>query len=409
MSGDLERRLRKLRERVPEPEARLLEQVRASLIAGRGEGAGPSHPRRGRPGGGGLLIAVAALLVGSAVGFGVGQTFDPRSGTAAAAPSYGIGFLPADGWNVVQNGIRSSRSATSIAATVPLESSDLTAGGFPRETVAALPPDGVVISATVYPNGFRPFWQLPRLRLPLHLTDAASEEARPHRAYYRILANVNGQDIDVRIVFGAAVPPATATLESDRQLSRVVVRSAPSVTIDARPTLADRTSFVVTVYGRVSGAPGDDDVRIEAKECGFGPYFHGVAGADPDPDGAWTAQVVPWTKTTYRARWKSDTSGEVVVRYAPRVTLQWTSTGKLQVFVGTQKTIPGRRVAIERFSSSSGTWVKVRMVKLGKIGTGMLQGRIRLNVAKGTLLRATVPESETGACYERGVSNTLRR
>jgi hypothetical protein len=409
MSDDLERRLRKLRERVPEPEPRLLEQVRASLIAGRGEGAGPAPSRRGRPGGGGLVIAVAALLIGSALGFGVGQTFDPRSGSAAAAPSYGIGFLPADGWNVVQNGIRSGRGATSVAATVPLESSDLAAGRFPRETIASLPPDGVVISATVYPDGFRQFWQLPRLRLPLHLTDAASDAPRPHRTYYRILANVNGQDVDVRIVFGAAVPPATATLEADRQLSRIVVRSSPTVTIDARPTLADRTSFVIALFGRVSGASGDGDVRVEAKECGVSPYFHGVGGAAPDPDGSWTAQVVPRTKTTYRARWKSDTSGEIVVRYAPRVTLQWTGNGKLQVFVGTQKTIPGRRAAIERFSATHGTWLKVRTVRLARIGTGMLQRRIRLDVSKGTLLRATLPESETGPCYEPGVSNTLRR
>ena len=354
-------------------------------------------------------MAVAALLLGSALGFGVGQTFDPRGGTAAAAPSYGIGFLPADGWNVVQNGIRSGRGTTSIAATVPLESNDLAVGGFPRETVASLPPDGVVISATVYPNGFRQFWELPRLPLPLHLTDAASDQPRPHRTYYRILANVNGQDVDVRIVFGAAVPPATATLEADRQLSRIVVRSAPTVTIDARPTLADRTSSVITVFGRVSGASGDGAVRVEAKECGLTPYFHGVTGADPDPDGSWTAQVVPWTKTTYRARWKSDTSGEVVVRYAPRVTLQWTSNRKLQIFVGTQRTIPGRHAAVERFSPTHGTWVKIRTVKLAKIGTGMLQRRIRLDVAKGTLLRATLPEAETGPCYERGVSNTLRR
>jgi hypothetical protein len=223
--GDLERRLRKLRDRVPEPEPKLLEQVRASLIAGRGEGAPAVPKRRGRPGGGGLVIAVAALLIGSAVGFGAGRVFDPRGGEAKAAPSYGIGFLPADGWNVVQNGIRRGRRATAIAATVPLKSSDLAAGGFPRETVASLPHDGLLISATAYANGYRRGWILPRLRLPLHLTDAAFGEPHPDRTYYRILANVNGQDVDVRIVFGAAVPPAVATLEADRQLSRIVVRS----------------------------------------------------------------------------------------------------------------------------------------------------------------------------------------
>ena len=222
--GELERRLRELRELVPEPEPKLLEQVRASLIAGRGEGAPTAVPRRGRPGGGALLIAVTALLLGSAVGFGVGRVFDPNGGAAAAAPSFGIGFLPADGWNVVQNGIRRGRGTTAIAATIPLDSSDVTRGGFPRDTVAELPADGVLISATVYPNGYLPDWVLPRVRAPLHLTDAAFGEPSPHRTYYRILANVNRQDVEIRIVFGAAVPPATATLEADRQLSRIVVR-----------------------------------------------------------------------------------------------------------------------------------------------------------------------------------------
>jgi hypothetical protein len=222
--GDLERRLRKLRDLVPEPEPRLLEQLRAGVIAGRGEGPPPARARRGRPGGGGLLIAIAALLLGSAVGFGIGRVFDPNGGEAAAAPSYGIGFLPANGWNVVQNGIRHGRGTTAIASNVPLDSSDVSRGGFPRDTVAELPHDAVVISATVYPNGYLPQWVLPRLRAPLHLTDAAFGQPSPNRTYYRILANVNGQDVEVRIVFGAAVPPATATLEADRQLSRIVVR-----------------------------------------------------------------------------------------------------------------------------------------------------------------------------------------
>jgi hypothetical protein len=221
--GELERRLRELREKVPEPEPRLLEQVRASLIAGRGEGA-PRAPRRGRPGGGGLLIAVTALLLGSAVGFGAGRVFDPNGGEAAAAPSYGIGFLPADGWNVVQNGIRRGRGTTAIAATIPLDSSDVSRGGFPRDTVMDLPSDGVLISATVYPNGYLPQWVLPRVRAPLHLTDAAFGQPNPERTYYRILANVNGQDVEIRIVFGSTVPPERATLEADRQLSRIVVR-----------------------------------------------------------------------------------------------------------------------------------------------------------------------------------------
>jgi hypothetical protein len=205
------------------------------------------------------------------------------------------------------------------------------------------------------------------------------------------------------------VPPETATVEADRQLSRIVVRSSPSVTIGARPSLADRTSFAITVFGRVSGAAGDEDVRVEAKECGLAAGFHGVAGARPEPDGSWTAQVIPWTKTVYRARWKNDTSDEVVVRYAPRVTLQWTSTGKLEVMVATQRTIPGRRVDVERFSAATGTWTKLRTITLAKIGTGVLQRRVRLSVPRGTLLRATLPESQTGSCYERGVSNTLRR
>jgi hypothetical protein len=91
------------------------------------------------------------------------------------------------------------------------------------------------------------------------------------------------------------------------------------------------------------------------------------------------------------------------------VTLGWTGTGKLKIFVGTQRTIAGRIVVLERFSLSSGAWAKVRTVKLNKIGTGELQRRLRINVPNGTLLRAVLPESQTGPCYDPGVSNTLRK
>src|SRR5918992_4365987 len=85
-----------------------------------------------------VALVAALVLVGSALGFGLGSSLTP-SGSAGTTFA-GFGFLPASGWTVVQSGtIDSSGAATAIAATVPLHPDDA-AGAVPRSTVRSLSP-----------------------------------------------------------------------------------------------------------------------------------------------------------------------------------------------------------------------------------------------------------------------------
>jgi hypothetical protein len=141
----------------------------------------------------GLAVAVA-LLVGSGFGFALG-TSHTLSGSAAEGPIE-LGFVPAKGWNVLQTATKPTPARPAqqaIAANVPLRPED-DADGIPYATLLGLPPHGVVIVASFM---------------------AAGEEA-----------NVNGYGVEVNVYFGRHRPAPGLIAAAQRQLDRLVVRSA---------------------------------------------------------------------------------------------------------------------------------------------------------------------------------------
>jgi hypothetical protein len=177
----------------------------------------------------GLALALA-LLVGSGFGFALGTASTP-SGDAASAGA-GLGFLPARGWNVLQAATQATQvqEAIAIAANVPISRDDA-AARLPYSTMLTLPPNGVVIVANFTARGNK--WRdqsYPRHALPLRLRDAAagSIQVRPESplGQYQLQAAVNGHNVDVNVYFGTPHPAPALITAAQRQLDRMVVRSA---------------------------------------------------------------------------------------------------------------------------------------------------------------------------------------
>jgi hypothetical protein len=368
----------------------------------------PLHPR--------WAIAVAvALLVGSGFGFGLGSrgTESGRAGTSFG----GLGFLPAEGWTVVQSEAAGATSARAIAANVPLHPDD-EPGAVPYATLEALPPHGVVLYAALTTRGdLVTDIDFPPHRLPLRFADAKRISAFQDPAVsprglsrYRLQAGVGAYNVDAWIYFGS-VPSAGTVSGVQQQLNRLVVASQ-QVTLAARPSVV-RWGTPITLFGSIGSGRADEVVTIEMKECGVpGSMFREAAAAHTHGGGAWSTEWGLRTTTTFRAKWGGDTSAEITVRQRPYVQVSHRFGRRFDVFVRALSSFWRRQVLIQRFDRRTGTWVKVKSVVLtestGSGITAVSSASFRASIPKRTLVRAVFPRSQARPCYLAGYSNLLR-
>jgi hypothetical protein len=351
-----------------------------------------------------VAAAAAALLVGSGLGFGVGSSVTP---TVQARTAFtGTGFLPAQGWNVMQSGTASSsKRATAVAANVPLHPKDAP-GTMPASTLASLPAHGVLIHATFTKRGDPMADAVFRERaLPLQVTWAKA--AAPGQ--YRLRAGTGGFNVDAWIHYGT-VPPSKEMLgEAQLQLSRLVV--APErVTLNARPTKL-RWAQGSTLFGGVSSGKADEEVTLQAKDCGQR-TFTGVAAILTHEGGTWTTQFARGINSTIRAVWKGEASATIALRQQPRVELQRRPGGRWAIGIGSRWQFWHKKALLQRRVGSK--WTTVKTVLLTKVsappGTGSTwtEGEFKFRAPRGSVLRAMLPAGQAKPCYLAASSDTVR-
>jgi hypothetical protein len=352
-----------------------------------------------------IAAVAAALLVGSGLGFGVGNSVTPtvRAGTSAFT---GTGFLPAQGWNVVQaETAASSGRAAAIAANVPLHPKDRP-GRTPAHTIASLPPHGVLIHATFATRG-HPVADMmfTERRLPLQVAWATRETPREHR----LRAGTGGYNIDARIYFGTATPSAELLGEAQLQLGRLVV--APTrVTLSARPTSL-RWSQPSTLFGAVSSGKADEEVTLQAKDCGQ-KTFTGVSAILTHAGGSYSTDFGRGISSTIRAVWNGEASQAVELRQQPSLFVRKRDGGRVEIGLGSRWTFWHKRVLLQRRVGSR--WVTVKRVlfteTFAHAGTGstIAMAEFRPGVPRGSLLRAMLPADQAKPCYLPTASDPLR-
>lgn len=172
-----------------------------------------------------LLFATALIagLVGAAVALAT------RAPTASEPPAV-LTFTAESGWSTMQTPLPppvGSKVEIAWAANVPFAAADRVSG-FPIETAKALPPDGVVVYASLTgavdnPDEYR------NIDLPLRLADGDlrasgyENQPAPNVSSETIGARVRGQFLLVHVWFGSNDPPAASRAAANEELARLSV------------------------------------------------------------------------------------------------------------------------------------------------------------------------------------------
>ena len=251
MSPDLERRLRDGGKALAGPAAPVTARARETALAA---------VSRRRGGGGRVLAIGGTVLAAVAVGVVIGSFAFAERGTASEAP--GLGFLPAEGWTVLQSGTPATpeRPGVALAANVPLHPQD-TVDGFPYSTLRLLPPHGVVLVASFMRVGDR---QAASEQLPLSLREAVpyiryGGEVRPKRplGQYELRAMVAGYAVEVQAYFGTREPASAVLADAQGQLDRLVVSPESEPPAGGTPRATARGEAVSLAFQRYWYPPGN--------------------------------------------------------------------------------------------------------------------------------------------------------
>jgi hypothetical protein len=206
------------------------------------------------------------------------------------------------------------------------------------------------------------------------------------------------------------VPPSKEMLgEAQLQLSRLVV--APErVTLNARPTKL-RWAQGSTLFGAVSSGKADEEVTLQAKDCGQR-TFTGVAAILTHEGGTWTTQFARGINSTIRAVWKGEASATIELRQQPRVELQRRPGGRWAIGIGSRWQFWHKKALLQRRVGSK--WTTLKTVLLTDVnahaGTGSTwtEEEFKFRAPRGSVLRAMLPPDQAKPCYLAAASATVR-
>ena len=367
----------------------------------------PWRPLRVRWAAGGA----AALIVATALGFGVASWLTPTS--SARTDVEGFGFLPATGWTVIQVGLPGSAESTRIvAANVPISPGDPRRGQPPA--LHAFPPWTTVIDATLKARG-EPARDLafPVRSLPLSLADArpVTVTGQPTLEYV-LRAGVNGYNVDASVTF-ATEPTAAMFEKAEEQIARLVVAPA-AITISVRPTIYSRTQ-ALGVSGSVTSGKADEKVTLQFKQCGLYPLqFRDHVEVTTHEGGGWGVETGVIANGVFRALSGGDVSNEVQVQKRADIRLEPSPARRFEVHVVERMSFWRKQVLIQRFHRGQRKWLLVKKLRLvnsdaapGSSFVWSSTDEFTVDVAKGTTVRAVLPLAQAKPCHIGGYSNLL--
>jgi plastocyanin len=190
----------------------------------------------------------------------------------------------------------------------------------------------------------------------------------------------------------------------------VVVEAGPlGITLQAVPRLVTYGGRT-TLSGAISTAADGQRVDVLAQPCGQAQSR--IATVTTTAAGAYSHVAQPLRTTTYQARFRTASSAAVAVRVRPRIRLWKVAPARYTVRVTAAVGFRGRLVYLQRYNASLRRWVTVRRAGLRTVVAGVTPTRttsvtVRMRLRRGLRLRVVMPQSQVGACYAAGRSNTI--
>jgi hypothetical protein len=190
--------------------------------------------------------------------------------------------------------------------------------------------------------------------------------------------------------------------------------ASETISIGARPTVL-RWGQTTMISGGIGSGQSGVDVYLESQACAEGKWEL-VAGPHTDDAGRFAIEIGGGVNRLVRARVEGATSNVLTIGQRPSVTLQQRPPGSFRVHVNAMRPLWRKRVVLQRYDASIRNWRNLRTAVLAESGSNpgspfvwARTGTFRQQVAKGTLLRATLPLAQAKPCYFAGYSNLLRR
>jgi hypothetical protein len=190
--------------------------------------------------------------------------------------------------------------------------------------------------------------------------------------------------------------------------------AAETISMTARPTIV-KGNEPVTATGGVGSGRAEQLVTLQSRPCDQ-TTWRDIAETTTQAGGGFTVDFRPGIGGLYRATSAGAESEPVKLRTRPSVSLIQRPPGMFSINVNAQRPFWHRRVTLQRFDAKTRKWIDVRKLLLTETGAPpgvpwIWSGsdKVRVQVAKGTTLRAVLPLSQTRPCYLAGYSNMLRR
>jgi hypothetical protein len=183
----------------------------------------------------------------------------------------------------------------------------------------------------------------------------------------------------------------------------VAVAGAMPPTLNADPLITSYTAL----FGTVPGAGANQEVIIEAKECGASSYVL-VERTRTNASGAYRVERAVPLRTSFRARARGTVSAAVTVQTRPGVRFEHEGGRRYNVWIIAHRFFDGRRGRLERFDSAGQRWVLVKRVTIRRQSNpgsfAQTGARFTAPAKRGWTVRFVLPRDQARPCYLAGYS-----
>jgi plastocyanin len=189
-----------------------------------------------------------------------------------------------------------------------------------------------------------------------------------------------------------------------RERGTITVRGLPpSVSIAAsQPIVTFGGSVHIT--GRVSNGRAGETVRILSRPYPQSSYVV-LAEVLTTAGGSFDYVTKPTILNAFLGTWRSTNSVEVKTEVRPRVALLYNRTTRVFTARATsERSMAGKIVYLQRYSSVLGRWVTVKRVLLNSLGSRQFRATLRKGWSR---VRAYMTVNQAGAGYLDGWSGSL--